>query len=241
MVSRNPHLWFGTSATVGATGAAAFVGTVALTGLQILLAVQTDTDIIRGIQSKCTSEGGMSIVIPTVTTTKSNLGVSTTQNLTMRFSPANGLTLQRVYTACYDASESALTAYGRNNTASAKVVSYYTALNTNRLQDTVLVCANADDYWYNRDFMKGTPILHKAVYNRYWVHVDDFCEFPAHTEARMPVPTENLIAGLPLSIDHRLEFNATTANLAFQWYQFAVTQRMLIIKGSSIALLSSLA
>jgi hypothetical protein len=139
-----------------------------------------------------------------------------------------------VYTAPYHATESANTAYDHDNIGGGKVTSYYTALDSERLQDSNVTISTLDDWFLHRNMLKGSILQGSDVYRYNWVHIDDFTSRPSHVDAISSVPRENLVAGLPLSVDRRLKFNATTVSANYNWYQFAIVQRFLRVMPGGI-------
>ena len=85
--------FFGTSATVPATAAAAAVGPVAISNLALMLAIEKDMGVISDLSTIAAS--GFKIPIPYVYVRKQATTASTSQNWTVRITPDMGFGVKR--------------------------------------------------------------------------------------------------------------------------------------------------
>src|SRR4051812_12079685 len=84
---------------------------------------------------------GYSIPIPFVSVNKLATTASTSQTVTMRIGRDKGSILKKLYHAVFHTTESKETSHDHSNVDGAKVVSYYTMLDSRRLQDYTVSCA----------------------------------------------------------------------------------------------------
>lgn len=110
--------------------------------------------------------------------------------------------------------------------------SFYTTLDSTRLQDSNLSCApnEADDYAYMKDLLEGSAYVNYNTYRQFptwwqswhggksinW-HKDDF-----------------KIGGLSLDVERTFNYVGITAETAVSYYVFAVCQRLLTISRDNI-------
>lgn len=209
---------------------AAAAGDVTLSGLQLYLAVEQRQDIINGLRQKIQSSG-LSVLIPYVHVYKTTLSGGS-QNVTLRFDRGHGMRLVKLYHSLFSNTESKNTAYDHDNRAGAKVTSYYTTLDSQRIQDFNVAPASFEDYLIHQDKLKGSAILNSDVYQYNWFHCDDW----SGTKP-LYVKEQNKVAGLDLSVERRWEFVGTVVNAFYQHHSVAVVQKMLKITRDSIELM----
>lgn len=203
-------------------------GDVAISELNLYLASETNSMIVNALKQKVSS-GQFSMLIPYVHSYKTNLG-GANQNISLRFNRQHGERLLKVYSTVFNNTETTCLAYDNDNTAGAKVTSYYTSLNNNRLQDFNVTVANDEDWLLHMDLVKNSVIQNVSIYKYNWFHVDDFGGIKLQdTQGAFNVRT-----GLPLDIEQKLDVNYTTAGNNLNHYNFAVTQRVLNIGAGGI-------
>ena len=145
--------YFGTSANSPSDGVKiTMTGAASIAGFQLMLAVETNQDIRTKTINKVASSGQI-YMIPYVQAFKnSNTGPS--QNITIQLDQGNGKSLLKVYHAPYGNNEDLDTMYDHANTplvsgslvpiagaaSNQKVLSYYTQLNGQRIQNITIDC-----------------------------------------------------------------------------------------------------
>jgi hypothetical protein len=182
--------------------------TTTITGMQLMLAVESNQDLRTMIINKVMTSG-LSYMIPYVQAFKnSNAGVGTSQNVTIQLDQGNGRTLMKVYHAPYNSEENFDLAYDHSNAiiqggasaTSQKVFTYYTQLNGKRIQDLTLDCTASGpftDYMSHRRMLRGSILANLNVYQYNWFHCDDFCSFDNKYDQNNG---GELIAGIPMSV-----------------------------------------
>lgn len=236
-------IWYSNnSAVVPASLAAAPLTNVILGQLQLLIATETNEEIIRALVSKMQS--GLQLPIPFVWNAKQNIPAASAQTVTLRYNRSHGRNLKKIIIAPYSNTESANTAYDHSNVPEAensllKVASYYTTMNNNRLQDININCLNTgdspfQDYLFHIRKLRGSALLSRNVYSFNWFHEDNWTSKVSPDDHEF----DTLKDGLPLDNELQYQFNMLTggpaAAVAFNWYAYACTQRLLNIKPGSV-------
>jgi hypothetical protein len=101
--------------------------------------VQRNQEIINRVMAQYQS--GYNVLTDFMWTRKVPLQ-GTSQSVILKLNRAHGMRLRRIYHSLFHGTESSNTAYDH----SAKVTSFYTQLNAQRLQDYDLVRATNDDW-----------------------------------------------------------------------------------------------
>ena len=105
-------------------------------------------------------------------------------------------------------------------------------IDNSRLTEFDIRCTDADpiDYMFMKDILRGTPLEDQNVFRYNWVHCDDFCK--AHEIADDP----NVVNGVMLTRQEvKWDIQATApGNNSYNWYTFAVVQRMLNISSQMV-------
>jgi hypothetical protein len=230
--SGQSYAWYSTNGAQPDTGDVAIVGNITISRLSLFLAVEQDEVITQSLRNKVNSDG-LSVLIPYVYQFKNTIATSTSQNISLRFNSAHGLSLCKVYTAPYNAVETISTAFDHANANGAKVSSYYTMIDNSRLTEFDLTCTDAEprDYMFMKDTIRGTPIEDFNVFRYNWLHIDDFCKDNQVSD------DPNVLSGLLLTRQEvKWDLQATTANATFNWYTFAVCKRMLKITSNMVSI-----
>jgi len=224
-----------------------YTGTAAITNLQLMLAVESNQDLVNDIKAKVSSSG-LSYLIPYVQAFKnSNSGGS--QNISIQLDQGNGRSLMKVYHAPYNSQESLDTMYDHCNTsdvpagastanAPQKTQVYYTQLNGKRTQDININCsptANPPllDYMSHRRQIHGSVLQNANIYQYNWFHCDDFCDFDIdytnHADSE-------LIAGIPMTVAPLTWsfVGVTMVNLVYYHYTWCVFVKKLTMTPSTI-------
>lgn len=219
--------YYGTSAANPTTGATALAVDTTISGLSLYLATEEDPELVNKIKEHV-NKGGLTMLCPLVTGYRKGFAASTNQISTYTFKQGfqHPKYLQRVYHSVYSATENSNTAYDHSNSTGAKKInSYTTSVKGNKRHQFDLNCADTSrlDYMANQRFLKGTCIVSASIYDQNWMHIDDFTNFPALSEAPSPAPLDNQEAGLRFDPEIEWSFDASTANIASTHYTYTVT------------------
>lgn len=207
--------------------AAAATASATVENLQIFLATEQRKDIINSLRAKINADG-MSVMIPYMHVYKSSVGAATSQNITLRFDRGHGRRLQKVYHALFNPEEKKNTMYDHDNRAGTKVASYYTTLDTQRIQDFNIDTKLFEDYMLHKELIRDSAILNSNVYQYNWFHCDSWCGVKPLWDK-----DPNEAVGLDLTTERRWEFVGATVTAAnYQHLSIAVCQKELkITKG----------
>lgn len=207
-----------------------------INNLTLFVAIETNQDIVQQIMAKKNSGEGISLLVPYVYGNKIGL-TGDSQSVSLKYSRAHGIKLLKIYHQLNSQVENSNTAYDTSNIADARVSSFYTLLNNNRLQEFDVTCANGDDWMLMREKLKGSLMLDSNVYKYNFVWIDDFSDYDAPID-RNESKDDNLIRGIDLSSEQKWDFymNKATAP-ANNHYTFAVTLKMLIVNSNGIQLM----
>jgi len=227
----------------GAAGAV-----VSISNLQLMLAQESNQDLVTIMTNKVLS-GGLSYDIPYVQAFK-NSNSGTTQNISILFDVNSGRTLMKVYHAVYNNNEDKDTAYDHSNLDSnlaqnptvgplnQKVLSYYTQLNGKRYQDITLDCTSTGpytDYMQEKSLLRGSVLANRNVFQYNWFHCDDFSQFGAKYDQDNK---GELLSGIPMSVSPLtwgftgLQMNTTGP--AYQHYTWAVFLKRLTMTAGTV-------
>jgi hypothetical protein len=224
--------FLGTSATNPVTGAAAIGVNIAITGLTLYLAVEKNQDIVNSLMTQINSTG-LQILIPYIYGYKNNPGNGTSHSISYRFNRGHGIKLQKIFHSAFNNTESTNVAYDHDNKGTSKVNIFYTMLDNERLQEINLNTATFDDYNFLRSYLKGSVIQSADMYYHNWVWIEDF----SLTENKDKL-SSNKSSGLDLSVERKWDFYALQVNndtaAQYNYYTFAVTQKMLTISSVGI-------
>lgn len=227
--------WYSDSATNATTNATASANNHSIASLALYLAIEQNQEIVNSLSSKLQS-GGLSIPIDYVHAYKTNLA-SESQTVSLRFNSGHGMTLKKIIHSVFNNTETVNKAFDNGNVNGAKVKSYYTLLDNNRLQEFNLTSSTnaGEDYMYHRKMLDGSVILNHNMYMYNWFHCDDFSETSAPIESEV-ARDRNLVLGIPIrNQEHKWDFYGTMGNTDnYNHYTFAVAQKMLTIAPSQV-------
>lgn len=234
----------GSSATVVATATAVPAGPVTISNLALFLNIETDAAIVADL-SNLVRTSGYSMPIPFVNCRKQYIaGGTTTLALTAKITPDMGYLCKRLIYAPFNATESTSVALDHDNREGAKIVSYTTQLDSDRLQEYMVDCKTMYDDWaLHRDLMKGTPMQGRAIYQYNWVHCENFGARSVSTSESLPVSDDNLVSGIPISVGSGTEriwtISGTQADAAYNHYVFIVTYKTLVVGPGGISVINA--
>jgi len=265
-----------------AAQAIAYAGNVNVSGIELLLRTETNPEIVNQLRSQVLSSG-MNILIPYVYTYKNSLvgGTQTVSIRMNRGNGINLVKIyhsvfnsnETVNTTTDNAAGNTAgraTAYDNDNRpyvtnlantdgavanfqARSKVLSFYTMLDNNRIQEFDLNTVTFDDYKINKNMFKGTVIQGMDQYYFNWVWIENWSgteELHSHVDT-------NKLTGLDLSRERKWDFYATSVQLpiaaganpayslslnntnggSYNHYTFAVTQKNLSVSPQGITVI----
>lgn len=257
------------------TQATAYDGNITVSGIELLLRTETNQEIVNQLRTQVLSSG-LNILIPYVYTYKNSL-VGGTQTVSIRMNRGNGITLKKIYHSVFNSNETVnqqttgaanfagrATAYDNDNrpyisatgdgaVARSKVLSFYTMLDNNRLQEFDLNTVTFDDYKINKNMFRGTAIQGMDQYYFNWVWIENW----SGTEELHNHEDTNKLTGLDLSRERKWDFYATamqqqlavadnnasvfsainTNGGSYNHYTFAVTQKNLSVSPQGITVI----
>jgi hypothetical protein len=223
------YAWYGTSATNPTTGAHELANPIVFDQLGLYLAVETDEDIVQGLRSKVNSSG-LQVLMPYVWYFKNVLSGGT-QNISVRFNSAHGMSIAKIMTAPFYGTETLKNSQDHGNVAGDKVQSYYVLVDNTRTTEFDVRCTSDDgkteygmDYMLQRDVLVGTPLANYDVFRYNWFILEDF------SKDKEVGKDPNTVNGLPLtSKELKIDVTASTTDTSYNWYTFAIAQRRLLI------------
>lgn len=221
------------------TAPVAAVGNVSITNLQLYLATERNQTIVNQLRQKVES-GTMSVMIPYVHSYKTNL--TGNASVSLRFNRGHGVRLQKIYHSVFNQTESKNTAYDNSNLTAAtqlpgaKITSFYTMLNNNRLQEFDVVTANYEDFMILKPSLKSSVIQNSNISAYNWSWIENFIE-NLSPEDRKNLPYNNLRVGLDLTLEQKWDIYLTIPGGPYNHHTFAVVQKMLTVGPSGISVL----
>jgi hypothetical protein len=228
-----------TAANTAPTAGIPFIGNVNISNLALYLAIETDKNITSALIGKVMS-GTFSVTMPFIYSYLATL-TGTSSNVSLRFSTSHGRSIIKIIHTIWSSTEQALTAYDSSNIAGAKLTSYYTLLDGERLQEFTPDCVgtnNFDDYMLNKKFLHGSSITTRENYQYNWFHQDSFVASDIESK-ELPAPESNLVMGKSLENgDIKWDFYGTMASnvTAYNHYTFVIAQRVLSIAPNAISI-----
>ena len=216
-----------TNLTAPATGKASAATAYTLNNFGLQLCQEENV----AIQNKLREEvegGGLRILIDSIES--SVVGLTGTQHsLVNRYNSVYGGLLKKFYWVPMNSGDNASNLfYDCDNTAAAKVLTFYAQVDNKRLNKANYNEANGDSFYECRDKLKGSCISSMNQYYYNFCYLIDFTNnYNLLTTPANP-PTQNFQDGLDLSQEKRLDIYATTSG-SLNHYTFAVIQRQLMI------------
>lgn len=219
-------------------------GNITVTNFSLMLSLETNIGIISGLTAKLSSSG-YKLPIPYVSMNRILSPASTSLGLTVKIGPEYGWSLKRIIYAPfgYATTETKHLAFDNMNAGGAKIASYTTTLDSMPLQPYTIDCSTLSDYALHKPFLKGTAVQNSELYQYNWFHCDDFSGLTLESESKLPVPKDNIVAGIPIVGPHGSEriwgISGTQANAVFANYVFIVSYRTLMVTPSGIMVTSA--
>lgn len=205
--------------------------------LHMRLALESNPQIANSIMQKVAS--GWEYLVPFVYERLALRAGGSSQNVEERLNRSHGRSLVRIYTAPFTDVSTGRGAYdhqnlyNKTNDVCEKITSYYTSLNSERLQQDTLVCNDNMPYQYVRDKLEGSCVRSADEFGYNFCHIDDwsgrkFVETELVDKAEMGLSLENEQLW-SMSIE-----KPPTVNLNI--YSFIVCQRVLSFREGMISL-----
>ena len=179
--------------------------------LTLYIATEENASIKQAVIQKFSSQG-LKYHIPYPRLDRNNLGANTTGSIISKINRGNGARLLRVLSAEALQTNTLTTSNNFYNVGAPKTTSYYTTLNSVRLQPEDLSITLGTASMYVKDKLNNTPLENVAE----WledapIHVDDFSACNSLTESK---EKDYYICGLDLSIEQNYQkfINKSTDN-----------------------------
>jgi hypothetical protein len=210
---------------------------ITINNMRLSLAIEENLSIVSGLLSKIASPEGFSLVIPYTYSNSISL-TGTSNTVTLRVNRANGLTLDKIYHSVFNAAApnaQNLAVYDNSNLAAAKVTSFYTNLNNQKMNQYDYSIANEDDYKVLKHFLLDSTIQTSNIYYYNWTWVQLFRQGTIMPQYN----SDNIIQGIDLNQgEQKWDFVASTVAPAINYnhQSFIVCKRKLIITSAGIVL-----
>lgn len=219
---------------------AAPTGNGTISNLSLYCGVEMDQAVKDSIRREVESPDGLKMLIPYIYYEKLSRQATTNDQLNVFYKPGQGKTLQKIYWAPYNATNTGANSnnvYNHSCLANLKVNQFNTQIDGNRLQPYDLRTATFDDYLYHREKLRGSSLLSSDEYYYNWVWVEDFSNNFSPMDLPRDPPLTNCHSGLDLT-QKDIRYTVDIANLnnavPINHYIYGVTQRMLVIKPNQI-------
>lgn len=239
--------WQGTDVANPVTGAGAIPTGGNITDLRLMVATESNTEILAWAAAKYLREG-FQYKYRFVTTTRGPATAGTQQAVEVRLTGGVGKRLAKVHWGCYASPDTNNAAYDHDNRTGKKVQQYQIFLNDVPLTLSQLVISNAagnaytlcDDFNRDRMRLRGSCIQSRDEYYYNWCPTVDFTlergAEGADGSARVgSIPADNIEQGVVLGNgETKISFVATTTNAVYTHYLFSVTEKELTIMPTGI-------
>ena len=215
--------WLATTTTSPVNYTAILDKAVTVNNLALYVSIQTNPECINLITHKVNSTG-LEIVTPYIYLQKyTNSGAST--NLQQRFNRSMGSNLLRTYFSVFSTKAQSNCILDNSNVGGTRVSTYYSAVNSLRLQEFSPTVGLSEDWMLNQSLLNRSAVLSINQYRYQWVHIDSW------TNGNNPIceTDDTVIGGLDLTDEKTYTINATVDGGRLS-YLYAIVQRKLIIK-----------
>jgi len=215
-------------------GATLTTALTSLTSFYLYLAVETNPIIVDSVRQKFDTEGIKLVISYPITNQAS--AASASQNRVINYTPAHGHHLKSIWHSVWDNTEAFSTSVDCNNTNGAKIESFNTYLDNDKLQTDLVDCKNttnnsADSWRLVQPICKNTPILNQDVFMKNWFHADVFTNVDALKDPKL---NDNTVDGIEMKNGLMYQFVATAVSATYSHMTFAIFQRNLSISKDGI-------
>eukprot|EP00732_Lithocolla_globosa_P000101 Lithocolla_globosa_v1_NODE_19_length_9697_cov_21.310620.p2 type:complete len:445 gc:universal NODE_19_length_9697_cov_21.310620:1929-3263(+) len=221
-------LFKATTSTDPSTGAGVSDSNLTISDLLIYLAVEQNPVVVQSLMDKYKS-GSLSFNIPFVYMNIQSL-TGTQHNLQVRYSRPHGKKLKAILWTPFNATDTLNNAYDTDNKADAKVLDYYTMVNSVRLTQFNYDTSTGNDWMYYKEKLSNSCILSSDEFYYNWSG-DILFSGGRYSD----INNANLDDGLDLSEEVKIDIQATTAG-ALKHMIYAVTLKTLNITPTGITL-----
>ena len=202
------------------TGATVATGNITLTGLNYFLAQEQNPRVVNDLVQTVSTEG-MTVVVPFVHSYKTTATAADTA-VSIRLSRGHGQSVERIYTIPINGAEELETRYVADAGA---LVSFYSLLNSRRLQEFDVICGTTKDYGWLRAHEKKDRVVSLSEADndtRNFAWSDSWCD---HLECAK----DQKLGGLDLSVEQKYDiyFKAAATATTTKYYSAVVCQKML--------------
>ena len=195
-------------------------GAITLTDFNFFLAQEQNPAVVNDlIQTVSTS--GMSVVIPYVHSYKT-VGTAQDTAVSIRLSRGHGQSCERIYTIPINGAEAFNTRYVAD---AATLTSFYTLLDSRRLQEFDVLCGTTRDYDWLRAHEKKDRVVSLSependTKNFAWS--DSWCD-------GLECAVKQHVGGLDLSVERKYDVYFKSTIAAVKYYTAVVCQKMLMM------------
>lgn len=216
---------------------AADISAATVSGLRVLLAVETNPVVVQGLVNRVQSSG-LQVIVPYVYSYLYNSPAGSSSAVQQRVNAGFGQRLLNIYHTMFNRLDKSATSMDVSNghAKNAKLVSYQTSLDNNNLQEYLVECDKNQDYQLLKPILKGSCIQNLDDYRHSRVTIDSWRKGPS-SEWKDRDATE--LDGLPLESERIWAINQNTVNegagagnfrqAQYRQYSFFVVQRTLTI------------
>lgn len=215
---------FNTTAADATNAGQAAITSASISNLYLMLATEQNTFFVNELKAKIASAGGFSIPVPFVYFNKTTTSGTATQNTQMNINRGHGQRLLKIYHSIFPLAETLNDTYNNSRTA-ANLVSYYTQVNDQRLQDLNIELGSMMDWELMQKKCEGSLIQNSDIYRYNWYHLDDFSDVKPTSDSS----ADAVLKGLDLNTPITYYFFATCDATQYNHYDFIITQKMLNI------------
>ena len=127
--------------------------------------------------------------------------------------------------------------YFHSNLNGGVVSNFYTMLDNIRRSQFNIYCTASEDYLVLKNKLKGSCLIDYTAFAYEWTIVEDYTNAKPKDELPMKPDLENLIAGKLLDTERKIDIYLTiTEGGQYNHYSFAITEKLLTVSASGIAL-----
>lgn len=207
-------------------------GSVTISNLRFEACQESNPIISNALRSQYFAEG-QHIIYDHYSFFRQSAGTATSQSPQIRLSVGDGQRVKYLYWAPYSSSLATNLRYDHYNVNDAKLLSFYTSLNSARMQNNDIDTSNEDDFHYLRPLIQDSPLmLDSLVYKRNWFWCESFVGNNEPLWKQIKDDADKMQPeGKSLNVsDFLYSVNATMKTAtSYQWTFVAVCQKEVII------------
>ena len=189
-----------------------------ITGLNYFLAQEQNPRVVNDLVQTVSTEG-MTVVVPFVHSYKTTATAADTA-VSIRLSRGHGQSVERIYTIPINGAEVGVSRYVANAGA---LVSFYSLLNSKRLQEFDVLCGTTKDYdWLRAHEKKDRVVSLSEAENdtKNFAWSDSWCD-------GLECAKDQKLGGLDLSVEQKYDIYFKAGGTATKYYTAVVCQKML--------------